>query len=188
VRRKQQRIEESVDSGERLTDYTVTRAPSQFAGTGLPAATPPRQLPQGPPPPVPVERPIATQRELGLLHVIEERRDDVRCAIALSVVSDHPGRESTMDGVTVDVSGAGMCVHMPEPPAGQHEDMLVSDGFGTAAVWGHVVSHRPAPEGGWTWHVKLLAADDNWDALVDRARDRNAGVLDVRPETADAVA
>jgi hypothetical protein len=186
VRRKQ-RIEEAVDSAERLTEYTVTRAPSQFAGTGLPTATPrePSELPGAA---VPVERPTPIPGDTALLHVVEERRDDVRCAIALSVTADHPGRETSMDGVTVDVSAAGLCVHMPEPPAGQHEDMLVSDGFGTAAVWGHIVGHRPAPEGGWTWHVKLLAADDNWDALVDRARDRNAGVLDVRNEPAEAIA
>jgi hypothetical protein len=186
VRRKQN-IEESVDSSERLTDYTVTRAPSQFTGTGLPAVAPPPPR-EAPSPAVPVERPIPARRDTALLHVAEDRRDDVRCAIALPVRSDHPGREATMDGVTVDISASGLCVHMPEPPAGQHEDMLVTDGFGTAAVWGHIVRHRPAPEGGWTWHVKLLAADDNWDALVDRARDRNAGILDVRPEPLDAIA
>ena len=185
--RKKQHIEESVDSAERLTDYTVTRAPSQFAGTGLPSVSA-RDLPEVPAPGTAIERPVAAGHSVAVLHVVEDRRDDVRCAIALSVLSDHPGRETTMDGVTVDVSAGGMCVHMPEPPAGQHEDMLVTDGFGTSSVWAHIVAHRPAPEGGWTWHAKLLAADDNWEAIVDRARDRNAGVLDVRPEPADAVA
>jgi hypothetical protein len=184
---KRRATDEAVDSAERLSDYTVTRAPSVFAGTGLPVASarPAQELP---------ESSAAEDGRFSLLavpphlHRVEERRDEVRCAIALSIVAEHPGRESGLDGVTVDISGSGLCAHMPEEPAGMHEDLLVADEIGVASVWAQIVQHRPAPEGGWTWHLKVVAADDGWEPLVERARDRNAGVLAVRGDHVSAIA
>jgi hypothetical protein len=50
-----------------------------------------------------------------------------------------------------------------------HQDVVVTDNHGSASVWIQVKSHREAPTEGYVWHVRVTAADSEWERLLKRA-------------------
>jgi hypothetical protein len=137
-----------VELEDRLAGYEVTHAPRIPTVTGLPV----------PPPPTEVSAAVSI-----------ERRSERRQKVNLPVVASHPGRDDGLDGVTVDVSLAGLLVVMGEPPDAVHQDAVVAHGDGFARLWVRVIDARETPGGNWVWHLSVTEADDDWQRVVSAA-------------------
>ena len=145
---KNRHHEPEIDAEERLAAYAVTRV---LAGRTTTA------------------RPIVSEPAVVQLRRVEERRREPRMPARLAVCTSRPGEDDTLDGFTVDVSSAGLQLLMPAPPTDAHQDALVSDETGTSVLWVHVLDFRFLPEeNAFSWHVSVLAADDDWMPLLRR--------------------
>ena len=144
---------ETVAVSELLADYVVTRAPTMTRATGLP----PVAMPDDPAKPEKPMRPVL------------ERRGGRRIASVRRITASYPGSDRELKGVTNNLSAGGMCLVMPEPPPAIHQDVVVTDNHGSSTVWIQVMSHRLAPTEGYVWHVRVTAADSEWEELLARA-------------------
>lgn len=99
---------------------------------------------------------------------IDERRRETRVEASLVAVAELFKGSPVAAGVTVDISVGGMCLRMLGPPTAPFHDITVFDVDDTARVWVQVVGHREAPNDHHIWHVQVLAAVDQWRALVER--------------------
>jgi hypothetical protein len=148
-----------------LAGYEVTRLSIVRRLTGLP-------VPVWTPPTMPnalvptVQEGIARRPDL---HAVDERREAPRMRVAWPVAVAHAGEDGTDEGVTVDVSRTGMCLHMAIEPAAAYEDIAVGHDADCAIVWATVLGYRDALGSGYLWHVQVIAADEGWEALIDRA-------------------
>jgi len=105
------------------------------------------------------------------LHPVAERRDEQRFLTTISVSAGHPHSSIVIEGVTVDVSTSGMCLHMPVPPPSAHQDVVVENGEARSMLWAQVLGFRDAPVEGYLWHVRVTAADAAWSAIVQTAEE-----------------
>lgn len=120
-------------------------------------------------------RPTSPRSASRDLRPVEERRLERRHPLTVPVAATQEGSESTMTGVTIDVSSSGILLEMPAPPPEAHLDVVVGDDGDCSLLWCKVRRHRPAPNG-WYWHIRVVAADDAWEPIVRRASGADVAV------------